>query len=1051
MHKTPTMQRWLGAALLLGLSAFGVQCSGSGSSSGGGTFDVISFSATKQSPRVYLDDQIIVTFSEAIDPQTVLTGIYLYITSSAGATIAQGDWTVDGTRAIFTPRLPSTPTFGDGGLLPDTEYTICVPQPGDSCSVFIQNSPGVRNNGGRGVPSSRSETFLTVQLGSTPPFRPEAVPMRPELESVIVNDAAGVTQPLNPITNLIAGQMFNASLLSLQQVTPSTMTVPEWQYAQTPLTKSVQGTMTLAGSILNNDPLTVQLALAAPMIPNEYVGTGGTLTITDNSVQPPVSATWAVAANSTNTVTVFQASGPNIGSVGFGPGTLTAVVSQGITNQVAPGDFSAATEIQMTFSEALSPLSVSLSNFSVYRVSDTGTVLQFSAVQPAGTQATSRIGLQNDVIDGKSVITWRPNSGFPQSKVNDPAYIIVSLNTAQPENEVAPSPKSTGLRDLNNYALAYPKRTGYVLQADPQGFPTTVGYIRPINYTNQTTPPGDVEFAWAFITSASATVTNAIVETFQDRSNIATDCPSTAAWAPAGQTGLFATPGFGGNGSDGDLTVSGAMTLDSSNRTPNAQGVVEWNFNRLDIATSGVLTLTGTYPIKLNALMDASIAGQIFANGSNGNNAGPGIATSIGLIPGGAGGPGGGKGSDANTRPNAQPLGALPTDLRGDAGRPRATVDCNQVNRSENFPLIVFQINCGGGTGGNRGVPIGSVLRDGCSGNGGGHAQAGEQTDLACSNTGAFGVAFGDVWVIVSGSNQINQVSAGAGGGAGGNAATTTVGTPPPGNDIVAGSGGGGGGGVEIESGAKLEVLGSAQINADGGNGGVGHSQGGIRAGYGAGGAGGSIWLSGADVTVNTGATLTALGGTGNPNPSVPNRSGRGGDGYIIVRDLAGTPNSAGATYTPPPVTARDTFAPMRNTQGGLSEAISRFYDSGEASPFWSFDSNNPANGQIVPVKDLTYLNPPGANQTAFIEFQGAPDNGQGQPEPDPTKWFPANTMGNPCQNWATDITQIRAAGNMRHIRFRVRFQVGTTVKGATAPNRIAVSRVVIRYQQPTP
>ena len=104
----------------------------SSSGEGGGDFDVVSFSATQQSARVYLNDSIIVEFNQPVDPQTVFSGVYIYPSVSAGAKRAQGTYTVDGNRVIFTPNLPTDPSFTDGGFTPNTEYTICIPSPNAS-------------------------------------------------------------------------------------------------------------------------------------------------------------------------------------------------------------------------------------------------------------------------------------------------------------------------------------------------------------------------------------------------------------------------------------------------------------------------------------------------------------------------------------------------------------------------------------------------------------------------------------------------------------------------------------------------------------------------------------------------------------------------------------------------------------------------------------------------------------------------------------------------------------------------------------------------------
>jgi len=386
-------------------------------------------------------------------------------------------------------------------------------------------------------------------------------------------------------------------------------------------------------------------------------------------------------------------------------------------------------------------------------------------------------------------------------------------------------------------------------------------------------------------------------------------------------------------------------------------------------------------------------------------------------------------------------------ELRGGAGYPK-TYQCGLPNVSENRLITVFEPNCGGGTGGNRGLPSGTILRSGCSGNGGGHASNGIQTDYHCSNIAAYGREFGILWVLPSGTGQVETPTSGAGGGAGGNAAITTGHNPPPWDDIVAGSGGGAGGGVEIVCAGTFTVKNGASILANGGNGGAGYSTvvqvvspTTIHGGYGAGGAGGSLWLSGTSVVTETGAALSAAGGTGNPNPPKPTLNGNGGRGYVIVRDLGGTP-SVGSTNTPASVPGRAMYASAAN---GASTAVSRWYDSNTSNPQWAFNASNPQTGAVIQGTHLTYANPPGASQTVTIAFQGAPEV-SGQPDPDPTHWLPAgNTQQNPYAAFETDITKLRGQ-NLRFLRFRITFNIGPRQKGQPAPNQVVVQQVVILH-----
>ena len=493
-----------------------------------------------------------------------------------------------------------------------------------------------------------------------------------------------------------------------------------------------------------------------------------------------------------------------------------------------------------------------------------------------------------------------------------------------------------------------------------------------------------------------ASRSNAIIETFENSLHLDA-VNTTARWASGFKgIGLSASYGYGGDGSDGVLDLKGSMTLDSTTRTPGPDGVVAWNFRSVQIHWGATLVLKGSYPIRINLQESCQVDGTVLLSGRNGLHAPPGKALHVGRLAGGAGGPGGGAGGDANTNTTA-PIGALPMELRGGPGWPRAG-KCGEANRSANRRISVIEPNCGGGTGGNRGVPSGTMIRSGCSGNGGGHLSSGLQTDWICANIGAFGREFGVAWIIASGSQGVMVPTAGTGGGAGGNAAVV-LGNPVPTDDIVAGSGGGGGGGLEIVAFETLSVSGT--IHADGGNGGMGWSTvvsgSTISGGWGGGGAGGSIWLSGTSVVVSTTAQVTAMGGTGNPNPPNPIYSGHGGYGLVIIRDRGGDPVTTPSYIVPAPVAGRTLFDPATN---GKSTAVSLFYDTGTSNPAWMFNASDPRTGEITTGSDLVFVKPPTPGQKVFIDFQGAPDL-QGKPNPNPATWVPSN-------GYATDISSLR-------------------------------------------
>jgi hypothetical protein len=72
-----------------------------------------------------------------------------------------------------------------------------------------------------------------------------------------------------------------------------------------------------------------------------------------------------------------------------------------------------------------------------------------------------------------------------------------------------------------------------------------------------------------------------------------------------------------------------------------------------------------------------------------------------------------------------------------------------------------------------------------------------------------------------------------------------------------------------------------------------------------------------------------------------------------------------------------------------------------------------------------------------LIEFQGAPDF-QGRPHPNPATWVPPN-------GYTTDIADLRGK-QLRHLRFRIRFELGKRQKGSPPPPLFTIKEVRIRY-----
>jgi len=161
---------------------------------------------------------------------------------------------------------------------------------------------------------------------------------------------------------------------------------------------------------------------------------------------------------------------------------------------------------------------------------------------------------------------------------------------------------------------------------------------------------------------------------------------------------------------------------------------------------------------------------------------------------------------------------------------------------------------CGppGGDYGNNGTGTGHGEggADNSGGGGAGHAYPG--TDGTGALNGSGGIAYGN----------LTSLTGGSGGGGGGGTGTCTTG----------GGGGGGGGGAILLSGNDINIVSSALINADGGNGGFG-------AGSGGGGSGGTIMILGTSVNIT--GNLSASGGNGN------NSGGTGSVGRIIIASLS--------------------------------------------------------------------------------------------------------------------------------------------------------------------
>lgn len=1000
---------------------------GGGSGTSGGRFEVRSISASLQTGRVYLNQVIEIQFSAPVDPATVLSGVFIYPSDSAGGRRAAGTFEVDGATVRFHPALPSSPDLTDGGFLSDTKYTICIPQAGASCAVFVQNANGVRSTGGRGLPTTRRESFETVRASDTL-FEPEAVARRPEIEMVRVRDAAGVSQVVNPVLDLASGATKAGVLSTVRATPPTTLGVPNFAYRAAGLDRRLETTIDRSRDVTGAGQLAVALGnLSTAMVASSFEDRGAILTIRDRA-SPPNEGSWVVETNTADRVMIDEASGPTFAAIPFVGDTLDVIVEEGVTRSVNPGDGIQDVSVEVVFDEALDPVSVVPSAFELYSITERGGNSTYARIALA-SQLSSPPGLRHRILEGRSHVELRPEAGFPSPAPGERITVFVRPAFSQVDNGSTPVRVSAGLRDLNGYSLAYPRRAGAVYDA---GGSRVVARVQSLAYESGRDAPEDLELGYGFVVRA-ATAAPSIIERFDDLSDRASDCRSTASWSLDGRPGLFAGYGYGGSGADGVKVVDNSETLDSSTREPGADGVVSWDFIDLRIDAGATLNLVGPYPIRLNALRDIHVAGLIDASGQAGGMAPSGAAGLIGLVPGGRGGPGGGDGGAANPDPaNTQ----FPLALRGGPGMPRG-VSC-AANRSFNGTNLA--LNCGGATGGNRGKIVASRIRGGCTGAGGGHAGPGESSTNECA--APFQTAPTIAWLDPT-QAAVTAPSAGTGGGAGGNAPTTT-GVSQPMTDVSGGGGGGGGGGFELCAAGSVEITGGAILRADGGNGGIGATslvpiQ--VRGGYGGGGAGGSIWLTGTSVLVDQNVRLSAVGGIGYRN--LAQFRGNGGAGYVIIRDRAGAPDVRnGANTTPPRVTSRQAFAPSDN---GESVATSRWYAAMGVAPNWRFNASDPVSGILGAGSDLAWVDPPLAGQRARISFQAAPSVA-GRPDPDPSHWFPANTVADPCAKWETDLSAINGAGAFRFLRFRIEFDIGDRSAGAPPPIRVAVERIRLRY-----
>jgi hypothetical protein len=234
-----------------------------------------------------------------------------------------------------------------------------------------------------------------------------------------------------------------------------------------------------------------------------------------------------------------------------------------------------------------------------------------------------------------------------------------------------------------------------------------------------------------------------------------------------------------GDGSDGDLTVSGASSLAAGN--PGE----ETHLNNLTIGASGVLT-TNRRILRVRGLLSIASGGYIqprVASALNASGASGGTGVTDAWMCGSAGGDGGAGGADgSNSGSTSNPSGGGTGGSGGLSGAPHSGGSAG----SQSFPANsnLRQFLCG-----QAGWWNGFGLRGGTGGGGGGGAQF---------VAGGGGGAGGDVLIVIA--RTVVIASATALRSFGGNGAAGADG------GVASGGGGGGGGGggcVLLVSGTK--------------------------------------------------------------------------------------------------------------------------------------------------------------------------------------------------------------------------------------------------------
>jgi hypothetical protein len=216
-----TRARWLasltGSAALLSLILL-AGCSGGGSGGGSsGPFNVVDVNVNPFSLAA-LNQTIVVRFTQEIDPATILTGVLIYETSSNGAVHARGLRQAVGKEFRFFPDLPTRTDFSDAGLLPNTQYTLCVPKEGFVCANRLPPpQPPIQASSGKKLARTFTVEFRTLPAGPNPPFI-DPVPGSPFVTR---------TTPDNGATEIPIGTAQNPTVVSIfvnEPLNPTSLT-----------------------------------------------------------------------------------------------------------------------------------------------------------------------------------------------------------------------------------------------------------------------------------------------------------------------------------------------------------------------------------------------------------------------------------------------------------------------------------------------------------------------------------------------------------------------------------------------------------------------------------------------------------------------------------------------------------------------------------------------------------------------------------------------------------------------------------------------------------